>query len=398
MRSRTNQLHRLEGLETRCLMAGNVTAIVQNGSLIITGDAEANQILIQEFMGDLNVLGVGTTVNGLANQSFPGVYKDVRVSLLAGDDTVDLAPDAIVSRDLVYKGGPGNNIFTGHPGSGVGRDLVLQGGVGNIAIDLDGTQVGRDLRATSSDTVFITSVGGTAINGQLRATAPDVGCLLADTEVGGLRMLVSSESLSLLDNVRVAGNVYVRGGTGNDTFVANSPCDFEGNLTVLGRGGHEAIALEGSVSGSLILGTGTGPSSFVQIQDLVVFGNLSLTSTGNAMDVWQLARLSLVGNMFVRSSGGDDLFYIDDSICFGAFNLGTGAGIDHVLIADNNDVLVHGKTFMHLGNGDDHLRLGKGGAGTADFRAAVSLNGGLGVDVLDDQLVSFLLPVASTDF
>src|SRR5262245_5328671 len=81
---RSRKLH-FESLEGRALLAGNVTAAVTGGDLIITGDAEANSIVIVHGRGagEYLVKGVdGTTING-AGSSFraTGVTANVSIAL-----------------------------------------------------------------------------------------------------------------------------------------------------------------------------------------------------------------------------------------------------------------------------------------------------------------------------
>src|SRR5262245_59984329 len=89
----------VELLEDRCLLAGNVTAAVVNGSLIVTGDAESNDVLLVQTAQGIEVHGVVfsgeppavTTVNGGESFTAVGLTRDIKVDLGAGNDTLGAA-------------------------------------------------------------------------------------------------------------------------------------------------------------------------------------------------------------------------------------------------------------------------------------------------------------------
>src|SRR5262245_48818994 len=95
---------RVEGLETRDLMAGDVTAEVVGGSLIIKGDAQANDIVITEPTPGSFQIATGatstTTINGGAGPvTLNNVTKDVKINLKNGADRVTVTGD--IPRDLI---------------------------------------------------------------------------------------------------------------------------------------------------------------------------------------------------------------------------------------------------------------------------------------------------------
>ena len=103
-RPRSGQSKRLgiERLENRELMAGNVTAAVQGGFLVVTGDTADNGVTIDyiqatnsyQVIGTTPSGGTATTINGLdtsvpANaQIFTNVTKGLKVTLNAGNDNL----------------------------------------------------------------------------------------------------------------------------------------------------------------------------------------------------------------------------------------------------------------------------------------------------------------------
>ncbi|ADB14799.1 hypothetical protein Psta_0103 [Pirellula staleyi DSM 6068] len=84
-----------QNLEARSMMAGDVTAAVVGGDLVLTGDNQDNAIVVKQFLGNqflvagLNADGSPTTINGQANQLFT-FNGDLRVQLNGGDDVITL--------------------------------------------------------------------------------------------------------------------------------------------------------------------------------------------------------------------------------------------------------------------------------------------------------------------
>ena len=118
-RPHTHRKCRFESLEQRNVLAGNVTAAVVDGDLVITGDDLGNVFTLDQPGGpgtDYRLIGNDTTtINGGPSPiTLPGsgaaVTNDILIDLLGGDDIVrvagvhapdDLEIDAGVGNDLV---------------------------------------------------------------------------------------------------------------------------------------------------------------------------------------------------------------------------------------------------------------------------------------------------------
>ena len=81
----------VESLETRRLLAGNVTAGLDGGGvLVIKGDNKANDFQVIAGFSDTTVVGLnGTTINGGASANFGG-FPNLKIDTGNGDDKVDL--------------------------------------------------------------------------------------------------------------------------------------------------------------------------------------------------------------------------------------------------------------------------------------------------------------------
>lgn len=131
-----NRQLRVEPLESRVVLAGNVAAAVRGGTLQLIGDRFNNAITIEQSA--LNKFTItsrdGTTkINGQAGPlTFGGVKKNLNISLGNGADVVELAGDGDSSLRVSNR----LNISTG-----AGADQVLMNHVHAIGLNIDlGTQ------------------------------------------------------------------------------------------------------------------------------------------------------------------------------------------------------------------------------------------------------------------
>lgn len=174
--NRPNKLN-LESLEGRWLMAGDVSVNVIGGNLFIVGDDAANHIVVSDgaAAGDVDITGVGTTVNGGASvtKSVTGnifivmrgggdqvdledlnAPKNLAVTMDDGDDIVNAGltePNAVtVGRSAVFALGPGNDDLTANY-LNVTQELAIQAGTGDddialgTLLTLDADVIARDL-------------------------------------------------------------------------------------------------------------------------------------------------------------------------------------------------------------------------------------------------------------
>src|SRR5262245_50005725 len=91
--SRSRFTPAFEQLETRLPLAGNLSASVSAGNLIVTGNnAGAEFVIGQDDADQFTLIGMDTTVNGSTEPvTFSGVTHDLRIYLGKGDDAVTFA-------------------------------------------------------------------------------------------------------------------------------------------------------------------------------------------------------------------------------------------------------------------------------------------------------------------
>ena len=93
----------VESLERRAMLAGNVTASVVGGNLIIRGDDAGNGVLVQQEAGTGNYSVTGfdfagstTKINGTADGTahLHGVTGNIDIDLKKGNDALGVGNDA----------------------------------------------------------------------------------------------------------------------------------------------------------------------------------------------------------------------------------------------------------------------------------------------------------------
>lgn len=318
----------VEKLEDRSLMAGNVTAAVQAGVLVITGDAADNGVTVDyiqatntyQVIGTTPTGGTATTINGVdtsvpANaQNFTGVTKGVTINLNAGNDNLvfgsatsstfvvvgDLRIDAGLGNDTVAIGRNGNNAGGATPIENevnVSKAMIVNLGLGNDTLDITNTTVAKNMTinadpitgvfsADGNDIVrfpttftpaggvltnFPVTVGGKA--GVFLGGGADTFNALNFTALKGMYLEDQTGNLTFdMVDSRIAGEFHMRknGGSANDIEFDNVNA---GTLRLNTGNGVDTIAIRDSIFARLYIATADG-------NDQITIGNTRVTKLG----------------------------------------------------------------------------------------------------------------------
>lgn len=244
-----------ERLETRALLAGNVTAQLIGQNAFINGDAADNSVEVIVDAGNVVIRGIdGTTVNGAAGD-FVVATNSTQISgslvarFSAGNNT--FATNGVsVGRDIVVNGGRGDNTMTVQNAT-VGRHLNMAGGRGNDIIGVSDVTTGRNL-----------NISGGAGNDDILVDASTIG---VDTRISGwggdddivVRNSTLSDDLTIaghsgqdviiLDGARVGDKTWVLGGSGADNIVVQGNSQFYDLTRVLGGAGGDNFEVASGV-------------------------------------------------------------------------------------------------------------------------------------------------------
>lgn len=387
----------LERLDDRIVPAGNVTGTVENGILTLTGDGEANSIVVRAGLtSSVRIQGIdGTTINGGGIEDFSGAFKDVIILLGGANDSVSLEGGGLgtaarVSRDLVFYGGGGTDTLTSEAGAVIGRDLTFVGGGGQSNAVLDDIIVGRNATISGNETVDVQSINGSRINGVLAISTPTLADVSLDNDrLGRLNIAADGQADVSMNGVLVGGNARIRGGAGNDLIDLELGSAVLGRLVVNTQDGNDDVDINADVGGDAFFFLGGGETQDLSIQNSTINGMLTIDSTGSAVDDWEIEGTVIFGRTTMSCGDGADTVLFNDGFFYGATTFLAGGGADQVQIGDGNDVRFRGTTLFDMGNGADTLQLGDGGFGEASFHYLVALEGGNGIDTLNDMNSEF---------
>ncbi|MBX7165628.1 MAG: hypothetical protein K1X74_04710 [Pirellulales bacterium] len=273
----------LESLERRALMAGDVTAQVIHGALVIEGDKADNQIILSNTAeGALSVQGLGdTTINGdLAAFTTTARIASINVrlgegadrlevqglafrgnlnaSLGKGDDSASIAQSAIDGFVSINAGADndtlaiGTNPLVSPTGAAAIPENVQLGslslalGEGANVLSVTGTQIRRDLlvqAGSGADRLSLGLFGGPSAS----ALVDDASGF--DVEIGGFLSLFTGAGDDLIRTNSVTARIAsLATDGGNDTVTAsNTRFDFvfaqlgDGDDVLDGSGGNNVI-------------------------------------------------------------------------------------------------------------------------------------------------------------
>ncbi|HND54021.1 MAG TPA: hypothetical protein PLV92_16535, partial [Pirellulaceae bacterium] len=247
----------VEGLERRELMAGNVFASVDRGSLKLQGDAQANEIAITDLGGGkIQVTGAnGTTLNrGAGPLTLNGVNLDVKVELGGGNDVVS---------------------WTGAAGH-VLRQVTIETGDGNDTVSVDQVFAGLAKVSTGSgaDVLNIMDVNATTAKFETGGgdDVANVGNPSVRTGVKVKAAQFTVETGDGADQIQVRDVSFdspqtdLKSGAGDDT-VNLSNVLANGQLKIETSGGKDTSAIAASTFNSLIVELGDGANDSLSITD-----------------------------------------------------------------------------------------------------------------------------------
>lgn len=293
-----NSTLRIEKLEDRILLAGNVTA-VQNGSqLVINGDADDNFIVVTNDggAGTIEVSEAdGGTVNGGGPETFAGITHIV-IRGRAGDDIV-IVDDIDIEGNLTIQ-------LNQDDGDGQGAGVFTSNIGGNLAISSDGdadVEVG----------VFGNNVGGAA---QIVTRGGDDDIEVEDGNIGG--------------------QLVINAGHGdNDVFLGG----FEGGLNVGGNlivnDGADDLDLEAenvNVGGTLNIDAGARGDSEIVLHNIDVGGQFWVR-TGDGFDYVHICDVEVDLGTVIALREGDDVLEVGDSTFHSHFQASGGPEVNDTI-------------------------------------------------------------------
>lgn len=292
----------LEALEQRTLLAGDVTATLVGQTAFVTGDSDANNILVSVVDGNVVITGQSnTTING-SSEAFVLAEGSTQFSgsiiarLGSGADSFELS-EASVSGRLHVNGGAGDDVLTTSNSASVGGSIRLDGESGTNQMGVSNTTVGGS--------VWMKTERGEDV------------MAIADSDIGGRFVVFGGRGDDdvVISDSTISRDVWMSLGAGNDDVVI-ADSTISGPLVVYGGRGSEVINADNAKLGKgsvMVLGTGRDR---VSIQGDSEFSGRTIIAGGRKSDVVEVADTASVSKLRAYSikSGTVEASTISDRI------------------------------------------------------------------------------------
>jgi len=384
----------LEGLETRALLAGDVTVSVLNGNLLIVGDSADNDITIEQgttadsfIVTGIGTVGGDTNINGAPSTTgtFTGVTHNITVRMNGGDDTVSVLADTLTPGNLSISMGSGDNTVAIGAGATITNNLAIttdggddtitvtdttvngsaniQTGGGDDDVTLTGLTVGEDTAAgAASQNVFGTSPLGRFLNALFQDNSSNSKPgLTVDTGFGDDTVTASE--------LTVHGSASIETGFGDDTV---SLTDVTVDNQTTGGGNTNVAGLLQNFLGNQH-GNGLALGHLKQFLRELNDNNDDQGDDDDQGNGGKNLHDSNAGGLVVDTGFGDDTVTIT-GLSAAKLSVTTGFGADTVNLSN---IDVHGDVSVDTGAGADDVTLNTLAA------ARLTVNTGAGDDTVD---------------
>ena len=391
------------------MLAGDVTAVLDGGALVVTGDNLANNIVITTGpeAGEVTISGgkiaaqadSETTVNGSVNPvTLAGFSGEIHLDAQGGDDQV-LVTNLRMEGSLEALLGEGDDTLSIQSNGPNDTDVVLNDG---SSVAFGPARMGVFVSVNGgdgNDTLAIRNVkanGFLAFSGEAgNDTFVQVGAVAANNRLGGLTLNMGGGADNVsVQRVRVLGNLIVDDDSGGNARVRIDNATVYGDATIATPDGSDQITLgtadqaSAFVANRLVVSANRGYDQIkldnVDTQELVIYagtGNntISLThvsadesltiSAGDGAD--NVSLTAVVTDLLVmRTWRGNDKIVLDRVSAIDAFfDLFDGA--DELVIDDS----IFSQITALFGVDDDELTFGElTVVGTATFNGGDGIN------------------------
>lgn len=307
-----------EQLEVRIALAGNVTAVVALGNLLVIGSNQGAAITVsQPLAGKITLSGDGTLINGSSGPvTFSGVTRGLIVTFGSGNDslTFDETSPITFSGSVIINGGQGSNMIStleSSPGSlNIGGSLTI--------LNLPGLTEFIDLGPVKvTGNVQIQNLGGSAY-----------------VSIGAY-----PEDLTPSPTSSIGGSLLISNGAGQFNEANLTSILVKGNAKITNLGGLSITSVRSTtVGGSLQIVSRSSQHAQTEITDTKIGQNLAIMGLGAGEGTTVLEWTSIGGSTTVQGGVGNDKVYLGDDSFGGSFLLQTGKGSDAVSVATDSFV------------------------------------------------------------
>ncbi len=319
----------MEAFEQRLLLAGNVLAqVTGGGDLVITGDYEANSIIITEVDGEITITrgDADTKING--DEDIPGAgvvidgtfSRNIKIKMGDGDDKVSIAGDYGEDEEL---GGVGDDADTPFA---IGGNVQIDLGAGTAEAEGD-PQIDQEAELN-----IVAVAGGVKIiaknsNGDT-ATIQDGSTVGKNVQIGLDR---GNNNVTITDTL-IAGNLKIQNKDGAHNIAVTDIT--VGNLSIANGRGKNDINVANATIGKnlsiknkqLVVAAGDpAPNQAIDVGAVTVGGSMKI-SNGKGATIIEVRDANVAKNLQISCKDGDDETLVSNvSAANVKINLGKGA-------------------------------------------------------------------------
>lgn len=289
--AQVESVSQFERLESRALLAGNVTAQLLGQTAFVNGDSADNSVEIVVDGGNVVVRGLDdTTINGgtadFVLAAGTAIPRDFYSFLGAGNDS--LSVDGVtIGRHANIQAGAGNDSVAIMGSSVIGWNLNINGSGGNDTISVQDSNVTGTAKLTGGSGADLMITSGSNVSNHLRVNggAGDDDVVVDDTQVGvDARVwgFGGNDDIVFRDST-VFGDLYVSGHSGDDIVMLDSSAVGD-KSRIRGGGGSDNISFVGTTlfADRLRAFGGSGRDN-IEAESTVVFDGLKRRSFSGAV-------------------------------------------------------------------------------------------------------------------
>ncbi len=365
-RNRFAQPPRMEALEPRLLLSGNVEVELKGGALCVTGDDQANDIVIEEVVpggGRFRVSSGAdpTTINGGAGPvELEPVTGGVKAKFGGGDDDVQINA-ATVPGDLKFKASAGLSL--GLDAVQVEGKVDVKSGEGPARFEaVNGSGVTGDVSLKRKDGGTVTTIDDSMVFGSIKVkngagadalALRNGGGAIGDVKVdNGAGSGAPGSHLTWLDGAGVDGRLDVKGADGDSHVIVENASLVTADLRHQAKRDVVETRFDGAVATSDVLIKSAGDTQASVVDGGQVVGELSVKAKAGETDV-DVTGASYVGGIDLKTKGTRTELLVSESTVGGDIAAKIKTPVTEATLWD----AAAGSVDLRTGDGDDLIRL-----------------------------------------
>ncbi len=355
----------VERLESRQLLAGDVLATVSGSTLFVTGDSQANNVIVSQVGNELQVVSGADSTSVAVNGSLSGV-STVSVDLGDGNDVIEFR-DLDISRNLLVGGGSGSKLIV--IDNVILREILIENNAAAHSVSVSGSTLSRNLGLVTGSGYNSLTVSNSNVSGKVALRREVDGSPVGTSQVSVDQSVIKdlrvtddfADTTIDVTNSTLNGRIVVLDGVGSLELDIEASDVARGGTIADETGSLWAGLVDASFSGSFWLRADGAGDHSLALQDSHISGNVSFNSIDGVSSVYLLGNSRVTRSLTLEEQGGAN---------------------SAVVISDNSYV---GRRLRHtIVGGGDNETLVRDDAVVAGTLQAANLEGRSNVRILEN--------------